>query len=99
MQFLLNLRSSIALSMVETAFVIPSNHPRLLEGEAHKPVLSQTSTKEIARVRSGTRPSNPSVRQCCVQKLLKPEAPVWWRLLHSAFPLASFLAGRGTCHH
>ena len=25
------------------------------------------------------RPSNPSVWQCCVQKLSNPEAPVWWR--------------------
>ena len=95
-----------------------SVHPRLLEGEAHTPVLSQTPTKRNCRVWDLERAwecdhlaqtSNPSIWQCCVQKLSKPEASARWRpillenevvrLPHSSNPLTTFQACRGTSHH
>ena len=90
-------RSSIALSIVATASVIraafSSSHPRLLEGEAHTPVLSTNPHKKKSQgVRSGdlgdqgmrtrsSRPDRPipSIWQCCTQKLSNPEASVRWR--------------------
>ena len=103
-----------ALSTVATV------HPGLLKGEAHRPVLSQTPQKEIARceiwrpARPGhenamifLRRSDPSVKQCCVQKLSNPETPVRWHPImyenedSSSLNLSinQFPACRGTCHH
>ena len=84
---------SFALLMVSTAAVIcafSSSTSLGIECTAHRPILSQIPAKKRPHgVRSGWPkheivmilpiPSNPSVWQCCVQKLSNPKAPVWWR--------------------